>query len=96
MSYQSVMDPAIHASIDKALAAMKQKSRVAADPTIPIVTIAVGPSRTTLKRVDPLTHLSTSDVQQFRLTPGGTLTILPKSEWIAHPTEICVDRMSYR
>jgi len=38
-----------------------------------------------VQRVDPETRAACGEPQQFRKAADGTLTILPKAEWVASP-----------
>lgn len=38
-----------------------------------------------VQRVDPVTREATGEPQQFRRARDGTLTILPKTAWVAAP-----------
>lgn len=59
-------------------------------------TIVVRANGNLVQRVDPVTRRCTGEPQQYRCSPDGVLTILPRSEWEADPIEMAVDVMVYR
>lgn len=62
-----------------------------------IVVFLVGPNRSPVARVDPVTRRATDERQQFRVADDGvTVAILPRAEWIAQPEEYHVGYMSTR
>lgn len=66
---------------------LRRRSAPAPQKAARIVTIAIGPNRIPVYRVDPKTRQATTDRQQF-LYDDGRLEILPQSKWIADPVEI--------
>lgn len=49
-----------------------------------------------IERVDPLTRQSTGEPQQFLKSANGVLAILPRYRWVAEPTVIETQTVSYR
>ena len=48
-----------------------------------------------VERVDPATRQCTGEPQQFRRADDGTLTIVPRAEWIADPAVVDVNWIRY-
>lgn len=44
-----------------------------------------------VQRVDPETRQACGEPQQFMKAPDGTLTILPKAEWVETPRIVEID-----